>query len=84
MPSPRFNEYLGFMIMKHLAIEIPDYLAADRDFYAGKEYYYDVKISLLTKLAAGTMFRFIMLMMEDIGVGSVKWPKNEIKAEQHV
>jgi multimeric flavodoxin WrbA len=81
MHSPRINEYLGFMIMKHLATEIPDYLAADREYYADKEYYYDVKISLLTKLAAGTMFQIALLMMKDVGVGNVKWPKNEIKAE---
>lgn len=81
MPSPRFSEYMGFMILKHISAEIPDYLAADREFYAGKEYYYDAKISRLTKLAAGAMFRFAMLMMKDMGAGNVKWPRNEIKEE---
>ena len=81
LPSPSLYEYMGFLILKNISAEVPDYMAADLKFYAGKEYYYDVKISPLKKLAAGTMFRLAMRMMKDMGPGHVKWPRNEIKEE---
>ncbi len=81
LPSPSFYEYMGFLILKKISAELPDYLAADLKFYAGKDYYYDVNINPIKKLAAGAMFRFAMLMMKDMGPGNVKWPRNEIKDE---
>lgn len=81
LPSPSLYEYMGFLILKHISTEIPKYMAADLKFYDGKEYYYDVKINPLKKMAAGIMFRLVMRMMKDMGPGNVKWPRNEIKEE---
>lgn len=79
--DPSFNEYIRFRVQKKVSEECRQWLPADYTFYEGKEYFYDAHISAYKKVMAGALLKLLFTMMKDMGPGSVKWPKNEIKEE---
>ena len=74
LPSPTFNEYMRFLIMRRVSVECREWLPADFEFYGGKEYFYETNINPAMAAAAKTLVGLAMSMMKDMGPGQVTWP----------
>jgi len=74
LPSPTFQKYINFLMMKKLSLECRQYLPADYAFHNGRAYYYDMSINPIKAAMAKAIAAIMMNMMKDMGPGNVPWP----------
>ncbi len=66
-PDPTLMQYVRFRVQKEVSEACRQWLPADYEFYKGKEYFYDARISAYKKLLAGALLKALFFMMRDMG-----------------
>ena|SRR6056297_1897689 len=65
--APSFSDYLRFRFFKKISVDVKDYLKADYHYYKDmQDYYFPAQVSLLKRIAAGTMLKLSMVLMKDM------------------